>query len=127
MNSLVPSALIASENSLLLPSTSKFSRGHAGSNPKKINNNAIISTPRFENIRLISASKQLNGGKEKEYTEKVTWVIILDEIKARSYSPFAFLDVSFILLAFLRNISRAESFARTRPKTSKPGNCPWTK
>ena len=108
-------------------SPSEFSGGDTGSYPMKINENAIISIPRFENIRLISASKQLNGGKEKEYTEKVTWVIILDEIKARSYSPFAFIDVSYILLAFMRNISRAESFARTRPKTSKPGNCPWTK
>ena len=80
MNSLVPSALIASENSLLLLSTSKFRGGYAGSNPKSINNNAIISIPRFENNRLISASKQLNGGKEKECTAKVTRVIIFDNM-----------------------------------------------
>ncbi len=80
MNSLVPSALAASENSLLLPSTSKFSRGHAGSNAKKINNNAIISISRFENSKLLSASKPLNGGKEKEGTAKVTRIITLDHM-----------------------------------------------
>ena len=64
----------------LLPSTSQFSRGDACSNPMKINNNAIMSTPRFENGRLISASKQLNGGKKKECTAKVTRVIILDHM-----------------------------------------------
>ena len=61
-------------------SPSKFSGGDAGSNPNKINNNAIISITRFENIRLITASKQLNGGKEKECTTKVTRVTILEHM-----------------------------------------------
>ena len=61
-------------------SPSKFSGGDTGSYHMKINENAIISIPRFENIRLISASKQLNGGKEKECTAKVTRVIISDHM-----------------------------------------------
>ena len=61
-------------------SPSKFSGGDTGSYHMKINENAIISIPRFENIRLISASKQLNEGKEKEGTARVTRVIILNHM-----------------------------------------------
>ena len=65
----------------------QFSRGDACSNPMKINNNAIISISRFENSKLISASKPLNEGEEKECTARVARVIILNQM---AISPIRF-------------------------------------